>query len=112
MSEKSNIPTKIPIDLDGRRRYFHLGLLAIALWELNTGKPLFSKKGWDHFSKKDMFLMIWACLREDDPKLKPQDVVQMFKDNKIPSGAVLQDFIQQLSAAWGAILDSFAGGEK
>jgi hypothetical protein len=105
------IPTKIPIDLD-RRRYFNLNLTAVAFWEANTGKPFVSNKTWKHLSDKEMVLMLWACLKEDDPTLKPKDIVQMVKDKKLTLKAVLPVYIRSLSAAWAGIFNSFTGGDN
>ena len=106
------IPIRIPVDLD-RRRYFTLDLAAVIRWEGLTGKAMFSKKTWAHFKKKeDMAMMLWCLLVGDDPGLKPEDIVQMFKDKKITPEAVLPSFIESLSAAWGELMINSIGGDK
>jgi hypothetical protein len=112
MKDKDNVPIKIPVDLD-RPRYFTLDLAAVMRWEGLTDKPFFSKKMWTHFKKtEDMAMMLWCLLVGDDPGLKAEDIIQMFKDKKITPEAILPSFIESLSGAWGELMIDLVGGDS
>ena len=111
LKRKKDISVKVPVDLD-RRRYFTLNLAAVIRWESNTGKPFFSNETWENFTNPaDMALMLWACLVEDDPNLKPEDIIQMFENKQITPEAVMPAFIRSLSAAWGSQITELIGGK-
>jgi hypothetical protein len=104
MTEK--IPIKIPVDLD-KPRHFLLDIAAVARWEYSTGKPFFSMKTWKKLSKSEGVLMIWSCLVDNDPKLKPRDMIPILEDRKID----WKEVINKLSAAWEPLIISFIGGD-
>lgn len=98
---------KIRITLD-KPRYLLLDMGAVARFEYNSGKPIFCLKTWQRMSRKEMMLLLWACLVHEDARLTPADVVRMFQNKNIDADAVGK----KLVTAWGLLIFNLTGGGK
>lgn len=65
---------KVTLD---RERELAVNLNSLGEFEEITGKRFFSPNAFESFTTKDYTVLIWACLKEEDPELTMEQVGKM-----------------------------------
>lgn len=84
---------KIPIKLD-KERHLLLDLRAVASFEFSTGKAIFPLSAIQNLSVTETMLLLWACLRHEDEKLSPTDILQIIETHKINGNKIGKKLFQ------------------
>lgn len=73
----SSVNPTVEIELD-RPRMLKMDLNALATLEEHTGKNVFAVDfGFDNLSAIDLRVLLWVCLRHEDPDLTKEHVGEM-----------------------------------
>ena len=95
VSQSNPVQPKVPIELGGKVRHLVFDFNALAQYEDISGKNVLAGDTWSQTSIRDMRLLIWCGLLQEDPPLTLEEVGSMLHlgNRELISNA--------LSEAWG-----------